>query len=161
MVLIPGPAIEKVLDKLNRAVAVCGKNMAEATGMEKPYAEHPILGMVSCCPSNLGTGCRTSVHSLCTWRCLLWSRPLASRGSASSCLVWEKNCQARGSGGETDSSDVSRIDISNVRRLGFSEVQLADDMINGANFLADLETKAAAGDASEALALLAELEKTA
>ena len=39
------------------------------------------------------------------------------------------------------------------------EVQLADDMINGANFLAVLETKA--GGASEALALLAELEKTA
>jgi hypothetical protein len=39
-----------------------------------------------------------------------------------------KNCQARGSGGETDTSAVHLIDISNVRRLGFSEVNLADDM---------------------------------
>jgi creatine kinase len=153
MVLIPGPAIEKVLDKLNRAVAVCGKNMATTTGLEKPYAEHPILGMISCCPSNLGTGCRTSVHMK------LPNLVEAIGFNGIKTLVWEKNCQARGSGGETDSSDMSTIDISNRRRLGFSEVQLADDMIMGANYLADLETKAGKGDLQEVNETLAALNK--
>jgi len=72
-------------------------------------------------------------------------------------LVWEKNCQARGSGGETDTSAVHLIDISNVRRLGFSEVNLADDMILGANYIAGLETKCAAGDMKEINETLAKL----
>jgi len=151
MVLIPGPNIEKVLDKLNRAVAICGKNMAETTGLAKPYAEHPILGMVSCCPSNLGTGCRTSVHM----KLPSLVKAIGFKGIGK--LVWEKNCQARGSGGETDTSAVHLIDISNVRRLGFSEVNLADDMILGANYIAGLETKCAAGDMKEINETLAKL----
>jgi creatine kinase len=148
MVLTPGSDMNHVLDKLNRAVAACGSALAEQTGNSTPYAQHPILGMVSCCPSNLGTGCRASVHMSLPHLV----KAVGFEGVKK--LVWPKNCQARGSGGETDSSDVSRIDISNRRRLGFSEVQLCDDMINGANFIGGLEAKAAAGDLSEVHALL-------
>ena len=49
-----------------------------------------------------------------------------------------KNAQARGSTGE-HSEVIDRIDISNWRRLGFSEAELVQDMINCANELAKME----------------------
>jgi glutathione S-transferase len=50
----------------------------------------------------------------------------------------ERNCQARGSSGE-HSKVIDRIDVSNWRRLGFPEYELVSDMINAANYLAQLE----------------------
>lgn len=47
------------------------------------------------------------------------------------------NCQARGSSGE-HSKVIDRIDISNWRRLGFAEYQLAEDMIKCVNLLAKM-----------------------
>ncbi len=49
-------------------------------------------------------------------------------------------CQARGSTGE-HSEIIDRVDISNWRRLGFSEVELLTDMINCVNYLAEEEEK--------------------
>jgi creatine kinase len=48
------------------------------------------------------------------------------------------NCQARGSSGE-HSKVVDRIDISNWRRLGFTEFSLVEDMIKCANLLSEME----------------------
>ena len=53
------------------------------------------------------------------------------------------NCQARGTMGE-HTEVVDRIDISNWRRLGFSEFNLVKDMINCANALSKLEDEEAA-----------------
>lgn len=49
-----------------------------------------------------------------------------------------RNCQARGTMGE-HTAVVDRIDISNWRRLGFSEYNLVKDMINCANALSSME----------------------
>ena len=53
----------------------------------------------------------------------------------------ENNCQARGSTGE-HSEVIDRIDISNLRRLGFPEYQLVDDMIKTVNKLSEMEDQA-------------------
>ena len=50
------------------------------------------------------------------------------------------NCQARGSSGE-HSEVIDRIDISNWRRLGFSEYTLVEDMIKCANTLSQMEAE--------------------
>ena len=53
------------------------------------------------------------------------------------------NCQAIGTMVE-HTEVVDRIDISNWRRLGFSEFNLVKDMINCANALSKLEDEEAA-----------------
>jgi len=96
---------------------------------------HPKFGAVTCCPSNIGTGMRGSVH-------ILVPKLIASIGfDTIDKLARERNCQARGSSGE-HSAVVDRIDISNWRRIGFPEYELVQDMINCANFLAAEEDKA-------------------
>lgn len=93
---------------------------------------HPLLGMLTCCPSNLGTGMRGSVH-------ILIPKLIEKIGFEKiDQLAREMNCQARGSTGQ-HSKVVDRIDISNWRRLGFPEYQLAQDMIKCANMLAQME----------------------
>jgi protein-arginine kinase len=93
---------------------------------------HPILGMITCCPSNLGTCMRGSVH-------ILLPKLIEKIGFEKiDKIARGMNCQARGSSGE-HSKVVDRIDISNWRRLGFTEYQLVDDMIKCANLLAEME----------------------
>ena len=95
---------------------------------------HPIFGNVTCCPSNLGSGMRGSVH-------ILVPKLIAKIGfDEIDKLCRERNCQARGSSGE-HSAVVDRIDVSNWRRIGFPESELVHDMIICANFLAEEEDK--------------------
>lgn len=54
---------------------------------------HPLLGMLTCCPSNLGTGMRGSVH-------ILIPQLIENIGFEKiDKLAREMNCQARGSSG--------------------------------------------------------------
>jgi len=77
----------------------------------------PVLGMITCCPSNLGTCMRGSVH-------ILVPKLIKKIGfDEIDKFARNLNCQARGSTGE-HSEVVDRIDISNWRRLGFSEASL-------------------------------------
>ncbi len=93
---------------------------------------HPNLGMVTCCPSNLGTCMRGSVH-------ILLPKLIEKMGlEGIDKIAREMNCQARGSSGQ-HSKVIDRIDISNWRRLGFAEYQLAEDMIKCVNLLAKME----------------------
>jgi len=92
------------------------------------------LGSISCCPSNLGGGLRAGVH-------LRVPRLIEKYGfDAIDEMARARHCQARGSSGE-HSEVVDRIDVSNWRRLGFSEAELVTDMINCVNFLAEEEHK--------------------
>mmetsp|Transcript_6362 Transcript_6362/g.880 ORF Transcript_6362/g.880 Transcript_6362/m.880 type:complete len:82 (+) Transcript_6362:162-407(+) len=76
-----------------------------------------IIGHITCCPSNLGTGLRGSVH-------IKLPLLIAKYGlDGIDKMARERNCQARGSSGE-HSKVVDRIDISNWRRLGFKEYDL-------------------------------------
>lgn len=82
--------------------------------------------MISCCPSNLGTCVRASVH-------ILLPKLIEKIGFEEIDKIARKlNCQARGSSGE-HSKVIDRIDISNWRRLGLPEYKLIEDMIACAN----------------------------
>jgi protein-arginine kinase len=90
--------------------------------------------MISCCPSNLGSGLRGSVH-------IRLPNLIKSIGFEKiDEMARSMNCQARGSSGE-HSDVVDRIDISNIRRLGFPEYALVQDMIACVNKLVELEER--------------------
>merc|ERR1719183_593272 len=124
--------VEAVFSRLSAGAKAIEDGVRAQTGAEEVFMMHPKFGAVTCCPSNIGTGMRGSVH-------ILVPKLIASIGfDAIDKLCRERNCQARGSSGE-HSEVVDRIDISNWRRIGFPEYELVQDMINCANFLAGEE----------------------
>ena len=93
---------------------------------------HPKFGAITCCPSNLGTGMRGSVH-------LLLPKLIAEWGFTKideECR--KRHCQARGSSGE-HSEVVDRVGISNWRRIGIAEYLLVADMIHCVNWIVEQE----------------------
>jgi len=136
MVMMQNNDIVSVLTKLARGVQAVEQGIIAATGTAEPFARHPILGMITCCPTNLGTGCRASVH-------LNVPRLVAAIGLDGIDKICEENkCQARGSTGEfSDVTQDARVDISNRFRLGYSEVELVGHMVHAANIIAEMEQK--------------------
>jgi len=128
-----GGDVDKVFDRLSRGIAAIEEGLHKVLGSEEGvFMTHPTFGCVTCCPSNLGTGMRGSVH-------ILVPRLIAKMGlEGIDAICRQRQCQARGSTGE-HSAVVDRIDISNWRRLGFPEYLLVEDMIKTANYLATLE----------------------
>lgn len=130
-----GSDVKAVFSRLSAGVAAIEAGVRKVTGRAEGndiFATHPRFGSVTCCPSNLGTGMRGSVH-------ILVPKLIVKIGfEAIDGLARERNCQARGSSGE-HSAVVDRIDISNWRRLGVPEYELVGDMIACANFLAAQE----------------------
>ena len=129
-----GGDVLSVFTRLSEFAKVVEEGVKKETGVEEAFMKHPIFGCLTCCPSNIGTGMRGSVH-------ILVPKLIATIGF-DTIDKWarERNCQARGSSGE-HSAVVDRIDVSNWRRIGFPEYQLVDDMIACANFLAEEEDK--------------------
>jgi protein-arginine kinase len=131
-----GGDVAAVFARLSAGAKAIEEGVRRETGQTsgEVFMMHPKFGSVTCCPSNLGTGMRGSVH-------ILVPKLIASIGfEAIDKLARERNCQARGSSGE-HSEVVDRIDISNWRRIGLPEYELVEDMINCANFLAAEEDK--------------------
>ncbi len=127
-----GSDVLGVFTRLYDGIQTIRAGVTEITGAEEPFMVHPIFGNVTCCPSNLGSGMRGSVH-------ILVPKLIAKVGFNSiDQMCRERNCQARGSSGE-HSAVVDRIDVSNWRRIGFPEWMLVQDMIICANYLAKLE----------------------
>ena len=95
------------------------------------------LGFIGSCPSNLGTGLRASVMVVL---------PKLTEHLA----LLEKVCDAfdlqpRGSAGEHSAAEGGKWDISNKQRIGFSEVQLVQKMIDGVSKVIEIEEQIAAG----------------
>ena len=85
------------------------------------YSEH--LGYITSCPTNLGTAMRASVHI---------SLPRLSKDmSAFKAITDKHHLQIRGINGEHSDSEGGVYDISNLRRLGITEVEAVEDMYNG------------------------------
>jgi creatine kinase len=105
-------------------------------GYEFMHNEH--LGYVLTCPSNLGTGVRCGVHV---------KIPLLSADKASfeTCLS-KMRLQKRGAGGVDCEAVGGIFDISNADRIGFSEVELVNMLIEGVHFLVACEKKLEAGE---------------
>jgi creatine kinase len=123
-----------VFTRLAEGAKMIKAGVEAETGEEEAFMMHPIFGSLTCCPSNIGTGMRGSVH-------ILVPKLIKTIGfDAIDKMCRERNCQARGSSGE-HSEVVDRIDVSNWRRIGFPEYELVHDMIKCANFLAEEEDK--------------------
>jgi creatine kinase/arginine kinase len=83
------------------------------------------------CPTNCGTGLRASIHV---------KLPKLSKDKARfEKIASDNNVQIRGIHGEHSESNDGIFDISNKRRLGFSEVELTWDMYNGVKAMIDAE----------------------
>ena len=98
--------------------AECGKSFM----LDQRY------GYIHACPTNLGTGMRASVHvSLPGWH--------AKGIEALQRRCEELSVQPRGTRGESGGFLDDTYDISNKHRLGYSEVQLVQNMIDAINKL--------------------------
>ena len=103
------------------------------------------LGFLGTCPSNLGTGLRASVMVV-----LPHFNKLMEGDNAHDKELLEDVCsrydlQPRGSAGEHSAAVGGKFDVSNKQRLGFSEVQLVQKMIDGVSKVIELEKMLAAG----------------
>ncbi len=127
-----GGDVKHVFERLGRGITAIENGLKKITGKDPVFMSDDTLGMITCCPSNLGTALRASVHI-----CL--PKLIAKMGlEGIDKIARESYCQARGSGGE-HSEVIDRVDISNWRRLGFKEYELIEDMINCVNVLALME----------------------
>jgi creatine kinase/arginine kinase len=93
------------------------------------YSEH--LGFITSCPTNLGTALRASVHV---------KLPNLAKDMPKFDSICEKHhLQIRGIHGEHSKSEEGIFDISNKRRLGVSEVECVQDMVDGVRALLQAE----------------------
>lgn len=138
-----GGDVKAVFTRLSKGIAAIEAGLQKITGDDNVFMRDDRIGIIACCPSNLGTAMRGSVH-------IMVPKLIEKMGlQGIDDLCRERNCQARGSSGE-HSAVVDRIDISNWRRLGFRECDLVQDMIRTANYLAELEAELEAGGAGPA-----------
>lgn len=91
------------------------------------------LGMITCCPTNLGTGLRGGV--------LIQLTKLQAKMGEDGLKEWANanHLQVRGLYGEHSDSSGAIYDVSNKYRLGYSEVQLVQFVIDGVNKLIEME----------------------
>lgn len=96
----------------------------------KKFALDEKLGYIHSCPTNLGTGMRASVHiDLGNLQKKLGGSEEIKK------LAKEMKLQARGTRGESSGDTGGIYDISNRHRLGYTEVELVQTMIDGVNSL--------------------------
>merc|ERR1712151_250347 len=119
----PGAGISEVFDRLCRAAAHI------ETVCKFAHDEH--LGYITSCPTNLGTALRASVH--------IRLPKLMKNQTLFNEIADKYYVQIRGIHGEHSETDDGTYDISNKRRLGRSEKQLVQDMIDGVRALIDAE----------------------
>ncbi len=99
-----------------------------AQGFSFQFNDH--LGFIHSCPTNCGTGMRASVHV---------KLPLLSKTAGFKELCDSLRVQARGEHSEHSADSSGVYDISNKERLGKTEVQLVQTMIDGVRTLIQKE----------------------
>merc|ERR1712022_68805 len=119
----PGADIQAVFSRLSRAAAKIEEYCK--------FAQDSHLGYITSCPTNLGTALRASVH-------IKLPKLMADKDTFNA-IADEYNVQIRGIHGEHSETNDGVFDISNRRRLGKSEKELVQDMINGVKALMDKE----------------------
>lgn len=121
-----GGDVRGVFERLARGIKAVGDSVRENSGKE--FMLDKKLGYLHSCPTNLGTGMRASVHiDLPGWT----KEGLSALKQRCEAL----NLQPRGTRGESGGQTGITYDISNKHRLGYSEVQLVQTMIDGVNAL--------------------------
>merc|ERR1712038_1337890 len=117
------------------------ETLMKERGHQYMWNEH--LGFVLTCPSNLGTGLRAGVHV---------KLPNLAKDEKQLDRVLELlRLQKRGTGGVDTASTDGTYDISNADRIGYSEVELLQFVVDGVGLLVEMEKLAAAGQPIEPL----------
>merc|ERR1711917_222117 len=121
-----GGDVKAVFDRLARGISAVGDSVKKESG--KDFMLDKKYGYIHSCPTNLGTGMRASVHV---------DLPGYTREGLP---ALKKRCeelkvQPRGTRGESGGQTGVTYDISNKHRLGYSEVELVQCMIDGVNSL--------------------------
>uniref|UniRef100_H2Z695 creatine kinase n=1 Tax=Ciona savignyi TaxID=51511 RepID=H2Z695_CIOSA len=104
------------------------ESIIQGNGWEFQKSEN--LGYILTCPSNTGNGLRCGVHV---------KLPNLSKNKRFDDLLLNLRLQKRGTGGVDTAAVGGTFDISNLDRLGKSEVQLVQEVIDGVQKLVDLE----------------------
>merc|ERR1712193_27164 len=121
-----GGDVREVFSRLARGIKAVGDSVKKESG--KDFCLDAKYGYIHSCPTNLGTGMRASVHvDLPGW-------------TKDSIDALKARCeglglQPRGTRGESGGQTGHTYDISNKHRLGYSEVELVQKMIDGVNTL--------------------------
>merc|ERR1712142_1091853 len=121
-----GGDVKAVFDRLARGIKAVQESVKAESGKDYAYSEQ--YGYIHSCPTNLGTGMRASVHVDLPG----WTKEGVDKLKA---RCEELHLQPRGSRGESGGQTGHTYDISNKHRLGYSEVQLVQKMIDGVNTL--------------------------
>ncbi|XP_030647036.1 creatine kinase S-type, mitochondrial isoform X2 [Chanos chanos] len=124
-----GGNMKRVFERFCRGLKEV-ERLIQEKGWEFMWNEH--LGYVLTCPSNLGTGLRAGVHV---------RLPLLSKDPRFSKILDNLRLQKRGTGGVDTAAVGDTFDISNLDRLGKSEVELVQLVVDGVNYLIDCEKK--------------------
>merc|ERR1719309_1326574 len=121
-----GGDVKGVFERLARGIKAVQESVKAESGKDFQLSEK--FGYIHSCPTNLGTGMRASVHvDLPGWT-MEGLDKLQERCE-------ELAVQPRGIRGESGGQTGHTYDISNKHRLGHSEVQLVQTMIDGVNTL--------------------------
>merc|ERR1712007_133504 len=121
-----GGDVKGVFERLARGIKAVEDSVKAESGRD--FMLDPKYGYVHSCPTNLGTGMRASVHVDLPG----WTKEGVKKLKA---RCEELNVQPRGTRGESGGQTGCTYDISNKHRLGYSEVQLVQTMIDGVNTL--------------------------
>merc|ERR1719422_852242 len=121
-----GGDVRAVFDRLARGIKAVGDSVKAESG--KDFALDPRYGYIHSCPTNLATGMRASVHVDLPG----WTKEGVDKLKA---RCEELAVQPRGTRGESGGQTGHTYDISNKHRLGHSEVQLVQVMIDAVNTL--------------------------
>merc|ERR1711962_244762 len=121
-----GGNVKEVFERLAKGIKTVGDSVMKESG--KDFCLDERYGYIHSCPTNLGTGMRASVQiDLPGW---------TQHGLAKlQARCEELHLQPRGTRGESGGQTGFTYDISNKHRLGYSEVQLVQKMIDGVNKL--------------------------
>ncbi|XP_058473295.1 creatine kinase, mitochondrial 2a (sarcomeric) isoform X3 [Solea solea] len=142
-----GGNMKRVFDRFCRGLKQV-EHLIQERGWEFMWNKH--LGYILTCPSNLGTGLRAGVHV---------RLPRLSMDPRFSKILDNLRLQKRGTGGVDTAATGDTFDISNNDRLGKSEVELVQLVIDGVNCLIECEKRLEKGQDIKIPAPIAQFRK--
>jgi len=125
-----GGNMKKVFERFSRGLKEVEKHI-EGNGHGFMWSKH--LGYILTCPSNLGTGLRAGVH--------VKLPHLSKDEERFNKILSAYKLQKRGTGGVDTAATGGTFDISNSDRLGSSEVELVQAVIDGVSHMIEMEQK--------------------
>ncbi|XP_013858051.1 creatine kinase U-type, mitochondrial [Austrofundulus limnaeus] len=124
-----GGNMKRVFERFCRGLKQV-EHLIQERGWEFMWNER--LGYILTCPSNLGTGLRAGVHI---------RLPFLNKDPRFKKILENLRLQKRGTGGVDTATTGDTVDISNLDRLGKSEVELVQLVIDGVNYLIECEKR--------------------